>query len=80
LETVGWQSGAGEELFMARERHVQALQQASNHLENAQGIAGKLEFFAEELRLAQESLSAITGEYTSEDLLGEIFGRFCIGK
>ena len=79
LETVGWQSD-GEGLFMARERHVQALKRAATHLGRASGLGGKLELFAEELRLAQEALGAITGEYTSEDLLGEIFGRFCIGK
>ena len=46
----------------------------------AGGQGGKLELFAEELRLAQEALGTITGEYTSDDLLGEIFSRFCIGK
>jgi len=39
-----------------------------------------LELFAEELRLAQQALGAITGEFTADDLLGEIFSRFCIGK
>ncbi len=79
LGAVGWRAD-GEGLFMARERHVQALERAANHLEQAGGQGGKLELFAEELRLAQESLGAITGEYTSDDLLGEIFSRFCIGK
>lgn len=79
LETAGWRTD-GEGLFMARERHVQALKRASGHLERAKGLPGKLELFAEELRLSQEALSAITGEYSSDDLLGEIFGRFCIGK
>ena len=80
LESVGWQSGSGEGLFMARERHVQALMQASSHLERAAHSSDKLELFAEELRLAQAILGTITGEFTSDDLLGEIFSRFCIGK
>lgn len=80
LESVGWQVGSGEGLFMARERHVQALKQAGNHLERANRSTDKLELFAEELRLAQAALGAITGEFTSEALLGEIFSRFCIGK
>jgi len=76
---VGWRAN-GEGLFMARERHVQALERAAAHLERAGRQGGKLELFAEELRLAQEALGAITGEYTSDDLLGEIFSRFCVGK
>ncbi len=80
LESVGWQAGSGEGLFMARERHVQALGQAGSHLERAGRSMDKLELFAEELRLAQAALGTITGEFTSEDLLSEIFSRFCIGK
>jgi tRNA modification GTPase len=80
LESVGWQAGSGEGLFMARERHVQALRQAGDHLERASRSTDKLELFAEELRLAQAALGAVTGEFTSDDLLGEIFSRFCIGK
>ncbi len=68
--------------FMARERHVTALRATLAHLDAAflhlDHIA--LELFAEELRLAHESLGAITGEFTADDLLGEIFSRFCIGK
>jgi tRNA modification GTPase len=79
LEAAGWRAD-GEGLFMARERHVQALQQADAHLKRARELGGKLELFAEELRLAQEALGSITGEYSSDDLLGEIFSRFCIGK
>ena len=79
LEAAGWQGG-GEGLFMARERHVQALEQAQTHLESAAQQLSRPELFAEELRLAQESLGTITGEFTSDDLLGEIFSRFCIGK
>jgi tRNA modification GTPase len=80
LESVGWQAGSGEGLFMARERHVQALAQVGRHLQRAAGSFDKLELFAEELRLAQAALGTITGEFTPEDLLGEIFSRFCIGK
>jgi tRNA modification GTPase len=80
LQTIGWQAGSGEGLFMARARHVQALQEAERYLERAHHQGGKLELFAEELRLAQEALGSITGEFSSEDLLGEIFARFCIGK
>ena len=79
LEAVGWRS-SGEGLFMARERHVQALREAKVHLERADQNRKRHELLAEELRLAQEALGAITGAYTSDDLLGEIFGRFCIGK
>lgn len=79
LETVGWRS-TGEGLFMARERHVHALQQVSSHLERARLQGSRLELLAEELRLGQEALGTITGEFTSDELLGEIFGRFCIGK
>ncbi len=79
LDTVGWH-GSGEGLFMARERHLQALGAAQAHLEQATQLGRQLELFAEELRLAQEALGAITGEYTADDLLGEIFSRFCIGK
>jgi len=79
LKLVGWrdqESGA----FMARERHLRALNQAQFHLEAAHEVLAKAELFAEELRLAQLSLNEITGEFTSDDLLGEIFSRFCIGK
>jgi tRNA modification GTPase len=79
LKLVGWrdqESGA----FMARERHLRALNQAKYHLESAHEVLSKAELFAEELRLAQLSLNEITGEFTSDDLLGEIFSRFCIGK
>lgn len=79
LEGIGWHSN-GEGLFMARERHVQALLEAQTHLERADQQRSRYELFAEELRLAQEALGAITGKFTSDDLLGEIFSRFCIGK
>ena len=79
LEAVGW-SGSGEGLFMARERHLQALQTAQAHVEQAAARISQLELFAEELKLAQAALAGITGNFTADDLLGEIFSRFCIGK
>ena len=79
LRTAGWRP-AGEGGFMARQRHLDALARAESRLQVAQTLAGRLELQAEELRLAQEALSEITGELTPDDLLGEIFSRFCIGK
>ena len=79
LEAVGW-SAQESGVFMARERHLRALQLAQHHLRQAQEVLAGAELFAEELRLAQRALSEITGEFTSNDLLGEIFSRFCIGK
>lgn len=79
LRLAGWQP-AGESGFMARRRHLAALGCAQSHLKMALELSGQLELQAEELRLSQESLSEITGEFTPDDLLGEIFSRFCIGK
>ena len=79
LEAAGL-SVQGEGVFMARERHIRALQFAQGHIGAARGHMMALEIFAEELRLAQGALSSITGEFTADDLLGEIFSRFCIGK
>lgn len=79
LNIAGWQP-EGEGVFMARERHLQALEQAALHIEQARQNVARLEFFAEELRVAQIALSSITGEFSADDLLGEIFSRFCIGK
>lgn len=78
LEAVGWQP-AGESQFLARERHLQALQAAGEALRAAQGQEAA-ELVAEELRLAHQALGRISGEFTADDLLGEIFSRFCIGK
>jgi tRNA modification GTPase len=79
LEAAGWQA-RGESVFLARERHLRALGRARKHLEAAAGLANRWELFAEELRLAQEALGEITGRVSADDLLGEIFSRFCIGK
>ncbi len=87
LRVAGWQQ-TGESRFLARERHLLALKAARDHLEVAAEHAAKdnqtsdqaLDLLAEELRIAQERLNSITGEFTSDDLLGVIFSRFCIGK
>jgi tRNA modification GTPase len=83
LQVAGWQS-APEGVYIARERHVQALRRVEAHLAAAadQLAAGSrsLELVAEELRLGQNALNEITGEFTSDDLLGVIFSSFCIGK
>ncbi|HEX5337645.1 MAG TPA: tRNA uridine-5-carboxymethylaminomethyl(34) synthesis GTPase MnmE, partial [Gallionella sp.] len=79
LEMIGWRNQESG-TFMARERHLQALGQAQSHLDQAAIVLASSELFAEELRLAQRSLNSITGEFTPDDLLGEIFSRFCIGK
>jgi len=79
LQAVGWRP-AEEAQFMARERHLRALQQADAALARAAGQTKAIELFAEELRLAQQALGEITGQFSADDLLGEIFSRFCIGK
>ncbi len=83
LLIAGWEHAA-EGLFMARERHLQALHKVGEHLAQAdQWLAAQaehLDLLAEELRLAQQALGEITGEFSADDLLGEIFSRFCIGK
>ncbi len=78
LRIAGWHPA--EDVFIARERHLRALTTAHQHIVDAQNQLPQLELFAEELRLAQQALVSITGEFSANDLLGEIFGRFCIGK
>ena len=79
LRAAGW-SATGESVFLARERQLRALNAAEAHLARAAAEQARWELFAEELRLAHDELAAITGAFTPDDLLGEIFGRFCIGK
>ena len=82
LNIAGWHQA--EDVFIARERHLRALAAAQEHIAAARNVVEvplpALELFAEELRLAQQSLGEITGEFTADDLLGVIFSRFCIGK
>jgi len=83
LEQVGWHV-VPEGLFIARARHVQALQRTGEHLRRALSLGDErsapLELLAEELRLAHDALGEITGPFSADELLGEIFSRFCIGK
>jgi tRNA modification GTPase len=83
LRVAGWRS-THEGVFIARARHVQALRRCAGHLDAAlvhlDDPAPALDLLAEELRLAHQGLGEITGVFSTEDLLGEIFGRFCIGK
>jgi tRNA modification GTPase len=83
LERAGWQA-APEGVFIARTRHVEALRRCATHLalaaEHAAQADAQLDLFAEELRLAHQALQQITGRFSADDLLGEIFSRFCIGK
>ena len=83
LARAGWQP-QGEDISIARARHVEALRRSRPHLGLAVAHAGRgdgsLELLAEELRAAHDALAEITGEFSSDDLLGVIFARFCIGK
>ena len=83
LRVAGWQSAA-EGVYIARARHIEALRAVDAHLMEAaaqlESTGPALDLLAEELRLAQNALNAITGEFTSDDLLGVIFSSFCIGK
>jgi tRNA modification GTPase len=79
LGLAGWEP-SGESVYMARERHLDALRQAAKRLAAAESVFGEPELFAEELRLAQRDLEGVAGKFTADDLLGEIFARFCIGK
>lgn len=83
LDLAGWHA-TPDGVFIARARHLRSLQQARDHLAQAVVLAeladSALELLAEELRLTHDALGEITGAYTADDLLGDIFGRFCIGK
>ena len=79
LEVAGW-GNSDQGVFLARERHLQALNVAARHLDEAVERSHEIELFAEELKVAQNSLSSITGEISADDLLGKIFSSFCIGK
>jgi tRNA modification GTPase len=79
LRVAGW-CGTGEDVVLARERHLAALDVASEKSALAERRLGEVELCAEELRLVQEAMASITGEFTADDLLGQIFSRFCIGK
>ncbi len=83
LEIAGWNPGQ-ESPWLARQRHIDALEQSRMHLllatEHAAQSDRVLDLFAEELRLSHDCLGQITGKMTPDDLLGEIFSRFCIGK
>lgn len=79
LEIAGWQSH-DEDVYLARERHLEALRDAAQRIGAARVMYGQLDLMAEELRLAQEAVNSITGEFGADDLLGVIFSRFCIGK
>jgi len=78
LKLAGWQHTDG--VFMARSRHLEAIATALKALDDAAARHTALELVAESLRQAQHTLNTITGEFVADDLLGEIFGRFCIGK
>jgi tRNA modification GTPase len=84
LQLAGWQTGAQDGVFTARARHLEALAVVLEHLQAATRLLGNprpaLDLLAEECRLAQQSLSSLTGEFSADDLLGDIFSNFCIGK
>ena len=83
LELVGW-AGPQEGAILARRRHLDCIERAAEHIEKSEQFAANgnnsLELFAEELSLAQKHLGEITGKLLPDDLLGKIFGQFCIGK
>ncbi len=76
---IGWRAQESG-TFMARERHIRALTTAQTHIERAKLVMGRSELLAEDLKYAQDALGEITGKVSSDELLGEIFGSFCIGK
>jgi len=84
LKEIGWSRDNSENVYLARTRHLQSIIKVREHLESALELFSakmlSLELIAEEMRLVQNALSEITGEFSSDDLLGEIFSKFCIGK
>ena len=82
LNTVGFEGNVegNQSKFMARKRHLEALEKVYQSIQRAQLNITSAELIAEELTIAQQCLSSITGSFTSDDLLGEIFSKFCIGK
>ena len=81
LNSIGFDNNEGNQnKFMARKRHLEALEKVFKSLKNAESNIDSAELVAEELTISQRYLSSITGEFTSDDLLGEIFSKFCIGK
>jgi tRNA modification GTPase len=84
LERAGWHASPQGDVYIARTRHVLALRRTGEHVANAQALAARadaaLDLLAEELRLGHHALGEITGRWSADALLGEIFGRFCIGK
>jgi tRNA modification GTPase len=79
LKMAGWQT-TSEGVFMARTRHLEAIAEVESYLNAALQSIHQAELVAENLRSAQTALNSITGEFTPDDLLGEIFSKFCIGK
>lgn len=79
LALIGWSNSAGD-VFLARTRHLDAMRLTVEHIDTAFVNWQSLEILAEELRYAHTALSSITGEFSADDLLGEIFSKFCIGK
>ncbi|RTL12454.1 MAG: tRNA uridine-5-carboxymethylaminomethyl(34) synthesis GTPase MnmE [Neisseriaceae bacterium] len=79
LSLIGWENSASD-VFLARTRHLDAMRLTVAHIDNAFSNWQSLEILAEELRYSHTALSSITGEFSADDLLGEIFSKFCIGK
>lgn len=79
LALIGWNNSAGD-VFLARTRHLDAMRLTVEHIDTAFTNWQSLEILAEELRYAHTALGSITGEFSADDLLGEIFSKFCIGK
>lgn len=79
LSIIGWENNQGD-TFIARTRHLDAMRITVTHIDNAFNNWSELEILAEELRYAHTALGSISGQFSADDLLGEIFSKFCIGK